>query len=193
MGPDCTVGDVMEVHVRSGADSQAGQGLGTRAWLVNRFGTTVGYLDADMTEQVQLAEARGMQVHAILAAAYLAVGSDQGYWGETVLMCFTPNTAFENFLQTVSHALSEGIRPSVDLGKSGIAKVKETEGAWLPETRVPAIKPPEGSALLKDHASVNDKLIEAARQRNPGCMFAGYAFIAVLVVLVAWVIWGIVT
>lgn len=182
-GADCSVGDVWEITIPS-ADGV------TCAALVNRFGATVGHLDADMTEQVQLAQARGWEVHAILASVYLTdVSEGADYWGEVVVMCFTPNTPFETFLHTVANALAEGARPTVDLGKSGIAHVMESNGDWLPETRVPKITVPEGSALVKDARTFNERVVEQARQRNPGCLAVGWLFIAALVAAVCWLIW----
>lgn len=182
-GADCPVGDIWDIRIPS-ADGVS------CAELVNRFGAVVGHLDSDMTEQIQLACARGWEPHALLASVYLT-DTDEGadYWGEVVIMCFTPNSPYVAFMHKVAKALGDGVRPAVDLGKSGIEHIESSDGDWLPDARVPKITLPAGSALVKDSLSFNDRMVEQARQENPGCMAVGWAFIVVLVAGVAWLVW----
>lgn len=175
-GSDCLVGDIWTIDIPA-ADGRS------CAQLVNRFDTVVGHLDIDMTEQVQLAQARGWAARAILASVYITDTDDSAeYWGEVVVMCFTPNTPYETFVHTVAQALADGVRPNVDLGKAGAEQVVASNGSWLPETRVPKIETPRGSALVKDALSFNEKMVEAARAGNLGCLVVGWLFIAALVV-----------
>ena len=180
---DCPIGDIWSIEIPSADGASCAQ-------LVNRFGAVVGHLDSDMTEQVQLAAARGWEVHAILASVYLTdVDKGADYWGEVVVMCFTPNTPFEAFMHIIANALADGVRPAVDLGKTGIEQVLASNGTWLPDARVPKIVLPAGSALVKGSRTFNERVVEQARAGNPGCLAVGWAFIIALVVLAVWLVW----
>ena len=111
-----------------------------------------------------------------------------GYWGEVVLMSFADSPAFRAFSDAIAHALGEGARPAVELGASGAAQVAASQGAWLPEGRVPKPEMPAGTAVVKDHLTFNEKMVEQARRRNPGCMAAGWVFIIVAVAAIVWLV-----
>ena len=192
LGADCCVGDRMTIEVEDHA-------LSPEADLVNRFGAVVGHLNPDMAQQVLLARAKGWVVRALLASVYYSEpsratgGQDEetqgpGYWGEIVLMCFADSPAFRAFCDTVAKALGEGARPAVELGTAGTEQVAASQGSWLPEGRVPKPEMPAGTAVVKDHLTLNEKMVEQARRRDPGCMAAGWAFIILVVALVAWLI-----
>ena len=191
LGADCCVGDVLQVHVEEHAVDPEGT-------LVNRFGATVGHINPDMAQQVLLCRAKGWEPRALLAAVYYtepdraddnnqqAGEKGPGYWGEVVIMAFSNAPAYRAFCDTVAQALGEGARPNVELGSTGASKVEESKGSWLPEGRVSKPHLAPGTAVVKDHLSFNEKLVEQARRRNPGCMAAGWAFIAVAVAALVW-------
>ena len=185
MGADCCVGDVLDIQIDERASDSEGQ-------LVNRFGATIGHLNADIVEQVRLARAKGWHTQALLASVYFTEPTDKtagpGYWGEVVIMCFADTPAFRAFSNTIAHALGEGLRPTVELGSSGVEKILDSAGEWLPDGRVPKPDIAHGTAVVKDHLSFNEKMVEQARQRNPGCMAAGWLFIIVLIAAVVWLV-----
>lgn len=80
--------------------------------------------------------------------------------------------------------ISQGVRPDVHLGAASAQKIIDSNGSWLPEGRVPKLEMPKGTAMLKDHLSFNEKMIEKARQRNMGCMVVGWAFLLIVVALI---------
>ena len=41
-------------------------------------------------------------------------------------------------------------------------------------------------AVLKDHRSMSEKMIEQGRARNKGCYFVSYLFIALVVIAIAY-------
>ena len=192
LGADCCIGDTLEVQAED-------HELDPEACLVNRFGKTVGHLNSEMTQQVLLVRARGWQVRALLASLYYTEPEKReasarteddatGYWGEIVIISFPDSPALRAFCDTVSRALGEGIRPNVELGASGVEQVVASQGAWLPEGRTPKPDLGKGAAVVKDHLTLNEKIVEQARRRNPGCMAAGWAFIIIAIAAVIWLL-----
>ena len=183
LGADCLVGDELTcVWERNGAKETV--------WLENRFGGRCGKVDATGTGQLALCRAKEWETHVLLASVYGASDDDAiSYWGEVVILAYPASYAdsFNVFVSGISNLLANGARPQVDLQQSSLAQILETGGRWLPSGRVAALRP-EGSALVKDHLSFNEKMIEQARGRNPGCMAVGWAFIALLVVGAFWLV-----
>ena len=65
--------------------------------------------------------------------------------------------AFSTFVKTIGNELGKGIRPALDLGNSGISRVLESKGAWVPTGRVPLPKLKKGSAFIKTERTTTDK------------------------------------
>lgn len=181
LGSDCLVGDELVYSVeRTEAH--------TTVFVDNRFGGRVGKLDNATGEAVQLALAKGWQVHVLLASVYAQQRKKTNlYWGEVYVLAYAPGAAdaFDTFCANVGEMLGDGVRVEIDLAQASVDKVLESGGAWVPTGRhnAPAVN---GSVLVKSHRTINEKLVELARKRNPGCMAMGWAFIVVLVVLVLW-------
>ena len=164
----------------------------TQVVLSNRFGGEVGTLDGESAHDLQLCLAKDWDVHVLLASVFQKHPEDGGratHWGEVVIMAYPPAKAeaFDVFTGNIAKMLSEGIRPEVDLQQSAVTQVLESGGNWTPSGRKAAVSQ-DGSVMLKSQQSLNDKLIEQARKRNPGCMVAGWAFIAVLVFLALYLV-----
>ncbi len=176
-GADTLIGDDLTVRLEQSAKSDT-------AWLDNRFGACIGALDAATVGQYRLCRAKEWTTHVFLASIYATDKEDGLYWGEVVIIAYPSayEESFGPFAQGVSEMLSDGIRPSVELQQSSLNEILETNGAWRPSGREPALHP-RGSALVKDHHSFNERMVEAARKRNPGCLFVGWAFIVFLVAL----------
>ena len=182
LGADSIVGDQLQIVLET-----AGQAR--EAVLLNRFGARIGTLNPDMTEQVQLAQARDWHILALLASVYLSdTNEGASYWGEVVVVCHDNNPVFPVFVSTLSTALAQGIRPNVELGESGVDQVVQSGGTWLPTGRTPAATTQKGTALVKDRMSPNEHMVELARKRNPGCMLAGIAFIVALIAGAIWLV-----
>ncbi|MBQ9020630.1 MAG: hypothetical protein IJ113_01245 [Eggerthellaceae bacterium] len=177
MGADTLVGDelVLRVETREGK---------THVFVDNRFGGSVGELDAETAGVVQLNRAKDWTVRVLLASVYRAPGDDASFWGEVVVLAYGPAqaAAFDMFSAEIARLLGEGVRPEVNLSGSSVDQIVESGGTWLPKGRHAKPNEREG-VLIKDQLSLNDKMVEQARKRNPGCMVAGWAFIGLLVVL----------
>ena len=160
------------------------------AWIYNKFDAEMGYLDAEGSRKVQLANARGQKIRMLLSLVAYSDDPDPGmYWGEVAVLCFNPAYAKEMdaFADRVADRLKEGVRPAINLGSSGVSKIFEEEG-WVPSDTVPLPKKTTGMAVLKNHQSISEKMIEQGRARNRGCYVVSWLFIAVVVVAVVFLI-----
>ena len=181
MGPDNIVGDDYEVFFKTDEGKVV-------AWVKNKFGAEVGFFDTDASRKLQLANARNQTIRAILAFVAYEDEPDPGcYWGQMALFCFNPAYAdnMNAFVDRCASRIGEGIRPNIDLGRQAIEKVF-TESNWLPSETVPLPKKKTGFAVLKDHRSLSEKMIEQGRSRNIGCYIVSWAFIILIVAAIAY-------
>lgn len=183
MGPDNIVGDDYSLVVKSK------DGI-NRAWLVNKFNKEVGFLDVDASRKVQLAQAKGQVIRSILSFVAYSDNPDPGcYWGEVAVFCYNPSyeREFNVFIDNCASKISEGIRPNIDLGQQSVQKVL-SDNSWIPKETIPFPKKEIGSAILKDHRSISEKVIEQGRSKNVGCYVISWAFIILLVLLIAYLL-----
>ncbi len=184
MGADNLVGDIYEIEYRVENGDQV-------PWLRNRFGKTVGFVEGEEAQELVLCRAKGWKTCAVLASVFYSSQPDPGiYWGEVALVCYPESEAesLDIFVQGISNMLAEGNRPTVDLGQKGYDQVLAAKGAWLPTTTQKKYDLKPGQALVKDHRSFNENMIELARKRHPGCMVVGWAFIITLVLGAIWLV-----
>lgn len=181
MGPDHLVGDDYEVFFKTEEGSVV-------AWLRNKFGVETGYFDADASRKLRLAQAKDQTIRAVLALVAYSEGSESGqYWGQMAVFCFNPRYADEinAFADRVAVKLIEGIRPAIDLGSHAVDQVL-TEKDWMPTATVPLPKNEAGMAVIKDHQSISEKMIEQGRAGNKGCYFVSILFIVVVIAAIAY-------
>lgn len=180
MGADSLVGDDFKVEFRT----EDGRVV---AWFRNKFDAEVGFLDADGSRKLQLANARGQKIRAVLSFVAYSDEPDPGlYWGEMAIFCFNPAymQEMDAFVDRVRGRIAEGIRPKIDLRGSAVQKIFD-EPDWVPTETVALPKKERGMAVLKDHQSMSEKLIEQGRARNKGCYAVSWAFIIVVVAAIA--------
>ncbi|MBO4351918.1 MAG: hypothetical protein J5818_00305 [Eggerthellaceae bacterium] len=177
MGPDFIVGDDLEVEFRT----EDGRIV---AWLKNKFGADTGFLNADDSRKLQLAAAREQKIRAILSFVAYSDEPDPGlYWGQVAIFCFNPLDAgqMDAFVDRIAAKIAEGVRPAINLGSSGVSKIFDEPG-WIPSDTVPLPEKKTGMAVLKDHQSMSEKMIEQGRAGNKGCYTVSWIFIAVIVI-----------
>jgi len=155
------------------------------AWLSNKFGAEIGYLDVDGSRKLQLANARNMEMRVMLSFVAYSDTPDPGlYWGEVAVICFNPAYATEMnaFADRVSRRLADGVRPALSFGSTAVKKIQEEPG-WMPSETVPFPKKEKGMAVLKSSQSLSEKMVEQGRARNKGCYAVSVLFIAVVVIV----------
>ena len=181
MGADYLVGDDFTVEFRT----EEGRVV---AWLRNKFDAEVGFMDVDASRKLQLANARGQKIRALLSFVAYSDTTDPGmYWCEATFICFNPAYAKEMdaFANRVAASMADGVRPNIDLGSSAVKKIFD-EPNWMPTETVPLPKKETGMAVLKDHQSMSEKMIEQGRAGNKGCYAISIAFIVIAVLVVAY-------
>lgn len=179
MGADNIVGADLEVEFRT----EEGHVV---VWLKNKFGAQVGFLDADASRKLQLAAAREQKIRALLSFVAFSDNPDPGlYWGQAAFFCFNPaySAEFDAFVDRVAAKIGEGVRPNIDLGSSAVSKIFD-EKDWVPNDTISLPKKETGMAILKDHQSMSEKMIEQGRAGNKGCYAISWLFIAIVVIAV---------
>ena len=176
MGADDLVGNPYDV-------SMEGQDGRMVAWISNKFGAKRAFLDEQDSQRIQLALAQGREVRALLSfVAYTDAPEPGYYWGQVAVFCFEPSVAqpVEAFIQRVGQRLAEGVRPKIDLGPEAVRKMLD-DPQWMPGETVPLPKKEVGMAVLKDHQSLGDKMVEQGRARNKGCYAVSWLFILAII------------
>lgn len=184
LGADNLVGDVFDIEFVTE------DGVRT-AWMKNRFGAMVGFFEPGTSRDLSLCEARGFRMQALLSFIAYSESPEPGeYWGEAAIICYDPKDAeaFECFTGNIATRMMDGIRPEVDLGEQGYAKVVESKGTWKPTKTVSLPSKQAGVAILKTRRSVSEKMIEQGRKGNKGCYILSWVF---LLALIAGVIFGL--
>ena len=177
MGADNIVGDDFELFFKT----DEGRAV---AWLKNKFGTEVGYFDADASRKLQLARARELETRCLLSFVAFSDSPDPGcYWGQMAVFIYNPAhaEAFNAFIDRCAERLGEGLRPQINLGRQAAQKILD-EPDWMPSENVPLPKKEKGFAVLKSHRSLSEKMIEQGRSRNIGCYIISWIFIALVLV-----------
>lgn len=184
LGADNMVGDVYDIR----CDIEDGVHI---ARLLNRFGQEPGCLDANVSREVSLLQAKGLICKAILSFVAFTDHPDDGhYWGEVALICYNPayEAAFLKFITAVSDRMGDGIRTKIDFGAEGVDHIIASDGEWIPKQTVPMPNKSKGMAIMKSHRKISDKLIEQGRRGNKGCYVISWVF---LLAVVALIIFGI--
>ena len=181
MGADHLVGDDYEVFFKTDEGKVV-------AWVRNKFGAETGFFDVDTSRKLQLANAREQTIRAVLSFVAYSDEPEPGlYWGQMALFCFSPRYADEMnaFVDRVAAEIAEGTRPAIDLGSQAVSKVLEEPG-WIPSDTMPLPQKQIGSAVLKDHRTMSEKMIEQGRKGNKGCYAVSWIFIIVVIAAIAY-------
>lgn len=181
MGADNIVGDDFEVFFKTENDIIV-------AWVKNKFDAEIGYFDIDVSRKLNLAHARGQKIRAVLSFVAYSDTPDPGcYWGQMALFCYNPAYDVEigTFVDRCASKISEGVRPNINLGSQAVSKIFE-EDNWIPSDTVALPKKETGMAILKDHQSMSEKMIEQGRAKNIGCYVISWLFIILIVAAIAY-------
>ncbi len=177
MNADCIVGDRFTVEI----DRDKGE---RTAWLVNRFGTCVGYLDEETTYRASLCAAQDWRMVALLSFVAFSEQPEPGiYWGQIAFISYDPKSAeiVEPFIERVGKLLGEGIRPVVNLDEVDFSHLKNDAQTWMPSGRAELPPKQKGTVILKSREKFSEKLIEQGRKKNIGCYIVSWAFLLAVV------------
>lgn len=182
-GPDNAIGDMGDIEWREDACGRP------QAWLRNPYGHAIGFLDAGTSHTLAIYRAKGWAIRSVLSiVAYSDEPAPGSYWGEAALIAYAPRYAeqFEAFLKAFAHRTAEGLRPDPDLGQTAIEGIIADSGSWEPSGKVRPARGNGRTAILKDHRTLHDKLLDQARSGKAGCYIVGWGFIAACIALAAW-------
>lgn len=178
VGADCLVGDEFTINL----EMEDGKHV---AYLTNRFGRRLMYLDSNISRRLSVFAARGWKIRALLSfVAFTEKNDESCHWGEMAIIANDTlyNDAFDAWSLNIGKTLGEGRRPDVNLSTAGIQQVIETNGTWIPATSTPYPAEKHGTAIIKRKLSASEKMIEQGRKKNPGCYVLSWAFITACVV-----------
>ena len=180
MGADNLIGDRYTIDIRD-------EGTTYRAYLVNRFGKEIGYLEDRIVRSIQLSQAKGWETPAFLSFVAFTEGKDEEnpgyYWGQMAVLQYDPRIKEQmaSFEETLAKKMADGGRPQVDFGQQSIEKLTG-DSSRFPTDKAAMPKMRKGSAVVKDHRTPNERLIEQSRKGNKGCYVISYAFIIAVIV-----------
>lgn len=181
LGADNIVGDRFSIEFKTE------NGVVT-AWMKNKFDALVGYFNPEVSRQLQIYQARGWRITALLSfVAYTDTPSPGMYWGQAALICYDPRNhpdAFETFISAVGKMMEDSIRPDISLSRDGVNHVIENNGNWTPTARIPLPNKERGMAVLKRRRKISEGIIEQGRAGNKGCYAISWAFIAIVIIAV---------
>ncbi|MDO4442666.1 MAG: hypothetical protein Q4B69_02200 [Slackia sp.] len=186
-GPDNAVGDCGTIAWR--LDEEKRQ----QAWLENRFGHLVGYLDPSDSYKLAIYRAKGWTIRYVLSfTAYSETPAPGVYWGEAAVFAYAPRyaDAFDTFVDAFARKAADGSRPNPALGDAGVAAVLADPKKNLPASKVKIPRDNGKTVILKERRSTHDKLLDKARSGNAGCLIASWAALLGLVALAAWIAHG---
>lgn len=184
VGADNLVGDLFSIEFDEEERS-------AKAWLVNRFGAKIGFLDPAISRRLSICQARAWTLRAYLSFIAFTDSPEPGhYWGQVALICNDSHfdDAVDAFARRVADLMSEGIRPDVDLGERGVDAVIANDGTWMTEVRTPFPDKVHGTVIMKKRRKMSEKMIEEGRKGNKGCYVVSWAFI---IIVVAAIIYGL--
>ena len=180
LGSNCIIGDVFNIEFKP----LKGQ---TRAWVVNDYGDTLGYLDEQTSHKLNLLAAKNWEMHAVLSFVAFTDQPEPGfYWGEVAIFCYDKvhQSDFDTFMRTTMKLLAQGIRPRIDIKNQGVQSILDSHGTWQPSQRADMPKGDSHTAILKKSRGFTDLMVQKSREGNKGCFLISWAFLLALVALV---------
>ncbi len=180
---DNTVGDIYRVEIENNKDEHI-------AVLINRFNQKTAVFDSDFSRELSLLKARNMNIVAVLSLVGFSENKKPNYWAEFAVFSYPSSQSdlYEIFIANISRKIRDGIRINLSLSEEEERKVEETQGNYLPSSKVTLPKLNKGEIIIKKSASIKEKLIEQARRKNPGCYIFGWLFILLIIALVIFLV-----
>lgn len=150
--------------------------------IKNKFDYAVAKLNDDDAKQIILLKNKRLELTCMLT--YVTFCEPKSQHEACFLICAYPKKhkeAYNNFFENVSEHLSNGNIPDIKLDKFEQNKIVETNGDFKINKFLPKPKLEPGTVTIKAKQSLKEKIIEAGRQKKPGCYIASIAFILLVV------------
>lgn len=182
-GPDNAIGDVGTIEFIIDENKRQ------VAWLKNPYGQLIGYLNNHDSYNVAVLAAKGWNVHYVLSFTAFSEQPEPGeYWGQVAVIAYAPRYAeqFDTFLKLFAKKAGEGARPNPSMDANTQTQILANPESWQATSKVKIPKGSGRTAILKDHRSMHDSILDKARSRNVGCYIISWAFILFLVAVVVY-------
>lgn len=171
LNSDNVIGDIYDVICT--------QEDGHRAYVLNRFNDKPAYFNKDDSRTLAVNEAAGMVSKAILTLVGFTegAGNETNYWAQFALISYpkSKEEIYKNYVAKVSDSIKHDRRPEVALSAAEVRELEDANGHWRSDKVVPLPEKKKGTAFIKTHVSLSDKMVEEGRKNNPGCYIFGWA------------------
>ncbi|MDO5329375.1 MAG: hypothetical protein Q4E88_04700 [Coriobacteriia bacterium] len=158
--------------------------------ILNKFNQDIGEVDADIAREISILKNKNFTINIYLT--FVAYSDGGAHWGEILIIAHDPKIgAFKIFCDLIQKRLEQGNRPKFEIDKFTVNKIIETNGKWQPKELMPKPKLEEGQAIIKSKMGFLDKLVEAARDKNPGCYVGSIFFLMMVAGLIFCLIMGV--
>ena len=152
----------------------------------NKFNYCVAEISGEDAKEIILWNNKGLQLAALMSfVAYNSI--EDKHFAEFLILAYPKKyeEAYENFIETISGKLANGARPDIKLDKFERAEIEKNNGNYKVEKFLKKPKLDKGCALVKYKQGIMEKIIEAGRQRKPGCYIGSIAFLLLIVGVIA--------
>lgn len=180
LGANNAVGDVYNIELEMEDGSY-------RAWLVNQFGSRIGFFDTEVSRKLSITAADGLVCKAVLSFVAFTNHPGEGhYWGSAAIVCYNPayEKEFTKFIASLSDKIGDDVRPRIDFDKEAVQRIIDTDGEWMPTQTTLLPSDVKGMAIIKRRRRLVDKLTSQGRARNKGCYVASWVFLLLIVALI---------
>ncbi|MFR4803546.1 MAG: hypothetical protein ACLT98_09635 [Eggerthellaceae bacterium] len=180
-GPDNAVGDCGEIVWQ--LDEKKRQ----QAWLKNRFGQLVGYLDHADSYKLAIYRAKGWTIRYVLSFTAYSETPGPASTGAGGRHRHAPRYAdeFDAFVRALPARRRTGRARSRSRRRRRCKRSGRPDG-WEPSNKVKIPKGSGRTVILKERRSAHDKLLDKGRSGNIGCYIVSWAFILGLVAFAVW-------
>lgn len=153
--------------------------------IVNKFNYEVAMLNKDDAKQVILQNNKGYKLACLLAYVTFCEPKSQHC---AIFLIISYNKkyedAYKNFIENVGYQLSIGNRPNVKLDKYDQDIIVKLNGNTKIDKFLKKPKLEHGTVIVKGKQTFLEKIIEAGRQKNPGCYVLSILFLLIIAFLI---------
>lgn len=153
--------------------------------IKNKFDYDVAELSEEKSKLIKLWTNKDLDVIALLSCVFYCEPQSK-HSAEFLIIAYPKQQAqaYENFVSRVSEKLTRGSRPDICLDEFECKEIVKSNGAFKITKFLKAPELEKGTVILKNKQSFMEKIIEAGRQRKPGCYIASIFFFLFVIILI---------
>lgn len=158
--------------------------------IINKFNQKVAQVNSKNYDELVLLYNKQFCFRCILTyVAYKDVNGGKRF-GEFLIISFNNKDKqnFSNFCSIIQNKIAHASRPEISLDDFEYKKICETNGSWQPKKFLKWTKLDKNTAIIKNKISFIERLIEAARNKNPGCYFFTILFLLIIIAIIVFIV-----